>query len=198
MTSRLITPRRGMRRVLLAGVLHAVVLALAAAWLPAVPAGAAGASATPTLTITPDRGPCDGRIVVQGRGFAPGEETMVYVRPAYVPRTSPPGGFEVRADAGGNITAEIPPGLVSCLPSRAPGGEQPHEGGGDGLAAPPLRAPPPPPGGLRGGGGCRRQQPPPRPRRVSSAPSPPGRRAASSRTRLRCRPTDAPAPEPPP
>ena len=127
MTTRLITPRRGTRGALLTGVLSAVVLALAVAWLPAVPANAAGANATPTLAVTPNRGPCDGRFVVQGRGFAPGEETMVYVRPEYVPRTSPPAGFEVRADAAGNINAEILPGLVSCLPSRAPGGEQPHE-----------------------------------------------------------------------
>ena len=105
------------RRLLLCACLAALVVA---PW-SAAPAAAA------TVAVEPARGPCDGRFVVRGQGFAPGEEVMVYVRPAYVPRTSPPAGFDVRADAGGNFSAEIPRDFVSCLPSRAAGGEQPHE-----------------------------------------------------------------------
>ena len=106
------------RRLLLWGCLAALVVA---------PWWATPAAAAPTVAVEPARGPCDGAFVVRGRGFTPGEEVMVYVRPAYVPRTSPPGGFPARADTAGALAAAIPRDFVSCLPSRAPGGEQAHE-----------------------------------------------------------------------
>ena len=107
------------RGLLAAGCLAALV---GAPWSSPI----AGAAA-PALAVEPARGPCDGRFVARGRGFVPGEEVMVYVRPEYVPRTAPPAGAPARADARGSFAVPIPGEFVSCLPSKAPDGAQPHE-----------------------------------------------------------------------
>ena len=109
-------------------ILVVVLLALAAA--PGRP-GTVDAAA-PALRVEPASGPCDGTFVARGRGFAPGEEVEVAVRPAGVPGSAPTSAFRARVDASGEFAAAIPPDFVSCLPASTAGAARRHEVGATG------------------------------------------------------------------
>ena len=71
------------RRAALAGLVLALVAALAAAgW----PLGVPGVSAAALITLNPNRGPCETRPVLRGMGFPPGATVAITSE-----RTSPPG-----------------------------------------------------------------------------------------------------------
>ena len=71
------------RRALLLALAVAALLALVPAWRPLPAAGAAA----PTITVTPDRGPCGTQPAVSGSGFPAGAAVDIYAQ-----RTDPSGG----------------------------------------------------------------------------------------------------------
>jgi hypothetical protein len=98
-TTRLHTTRRGIPAWL---ALAAIVALLAASW----PLGAAGA-ATPTISLDPDRGSCETRPLVRGRGFPANARIAVFSE-----RTNPPGEkvnqvAEATANADGTFSVRL-------------------------------------------------------------------------------------------